>query len=107
MRSGIITGTSTKEEIWGTLTGIWGTFRRGVNNEWLVTKCPFFIHMEAVLDAGRHELPIAPNNTKALYWTAKDGSGSLVIKAGTTGFTLEKPAFVEVTIFGESEDGKK
>lgn len=102
MRSGIINGSSPKEDIWGILTGIWGTSRQGANKEWLVTKTPFFIHMEATLTAGRHELPVAPNSTKALYWTSKDSSGSIIIKAGSTGFTLPENAFVETTYFGES-----
>lgn len=103
MRSGLINGSSPKEDIWGVLTGIWGTFRQGANKEWLVTKTPFFIHMEATLNAGRHELPLAPNNTKALQWTSKDSHGSIIIKAGTTGFTLPANAFAELTIFGESD----
>lgn len=106
MRSGIINGSSPLSEVLGVLTGVWGTFRRGINNEWLVTKCPWFVHMEAVLEAGRHELPIAPNTTKALYWTAKDSSGSLVVKAGETGFTLPANAFVETTFYGD-QDGQQ
>lgn len=105
MRSGVITMSSPKEDIWGTLTGVWGTFKRGVNNEWLVTKTPFFVHMEATLQPGRQELPIAPKTTKALYWTSKDGSGSLIIKAGETGFDLPSAAFVETTFYGEQDNG--
>lgn len=105
MRSGVINMASPKEDVWGILTGVWGTFRRGVNNEWLVTKCPFFVHMEATLQAGRQELPLAPNSTKALYWTSKDNSGSLIIRAGETGFDLPEPAFVEATFYGDSENG--
>lgn len=106
MRSGIINMSSPKEDIWGTLTGVWGTFKRGVNNEWLVTKTPFYIHMEATLQSGRHELPLAPNSTKALYWTAKDDSGSLIIAAGSTGFDLPKASFVEITYFGDTNNGQ-
>jgi hypothetical protein len=105
MRSGVINMASPKGDVWGILTGVWGTFRRGVNNEWLVTKCPFFVHMEATLQAGRHELPIAPNSTKALQWVSKDDSGSLIIRAGETGFDLPAPAFVEATFYGDSENG--
>ncbi len=105
MRSGVINMSSPKEDIWGTLTGVWGTFKRGVNNEWLVTKTPFLVHMEATLQPGRQELPIAPKTTKALYWTSKDGSGSLIIKAGETGFDLLSAAFVEATFYGEQDNG--
>lgn len=105
MRSGVINMASPKEDVWGILTGVWGTFRRGVNNEWLVTKCPFFVHMEATLQPGRHELPIAPNSTKALHWTSKDDSGSLIIRAGETGFDLPAPAFVQATFYGDNENG--
>ncbi|SHI35595.1 hypothetical protein [Fibrobacter sp. UWP2] len=105
MRSGVINMASPKEDVWGILTGVWGTFRRGVNNEWLVTKCPFFVHMEATLQAGRQELPLAPNSTKALYWTSKDNSGSLIIRAGETGFDLPEPAFVEATFYGDNDNG--
>lgn len=105
MRSGIINMSSPREDIWGTLTGVWGTFKRGVNNEWLVTKTPFFVHMEATLQPGRQELPIAPKTTKALYWTSKEGSGSLIIKAGETGFDLPSAAFVETTFYGEQDNG--
>lgn len=105
MRSGVINMASPKEDVWGILTGVWGTFRRGVNKEWLVTKCPFFVHMEATLQAGRQELPLAPNSTKALYWTSKDNSGSLIIRAGETGFDLPEPAFVEATFYGDNDNG--
>ena len=100
MRSGIINQNSPKEDIWGTLTGVWNEYDTGLNKEWHVVKTPFFLHMEAVLEAGRHELPIAPNSTKALHWTSKDSSGGVVIRAGETGFTIPKNAFCEITMFG-------
>lgn len=107
MRSAVINGASPKEDIMGVLTGVWGTFRRGVNKEWLVTKTPFMVHMEATLQPGRHELPIAPKTTKALYWTSKDGSGSLILKAGETGFDLPSAAFVETTYYGDQDGQEK
>lgn len=105
MRSGVINGSSPMSDVLGVLTGVWGTYKRGVNNEWLVTKCPWFVHMEATLQPGRQELPMAPKTTKALYWTSKDGSGSLIIKAGETGFDLPSAAFVETTFYGEQDNG--
>lgn len=105
MRSGIINMNSPKEDVWGALTGEWGTFRRGLNGEWLVTKTPFFLHMEGTLQAGRQQLPVAPRTTKALYWTSKDNSGSVVLRAGEKGFDLPEAAFVETTFYGESENG--
>ncbi len=102
MRSGIINASSPKEDIWGTLTGVWNHYRTGLNKQWLVTKTPFFLHMEASLPAGTHQLPVAPNATKALYWTSKDSSGSIVIRAGQTGFTLPVASYVEMTVFGDS-----
>ena len=39
--------------------------------------------------------------TKALYWTSKDNSGSIVIKAGQQTFTLPENAFCEMTIYTE------
>lgn len=105
MRSGVINGSSPMSDVLGVLTGVWGTFKRGVDNEWLVTKCPWFVHMEATLQPGRQELPMAPKTTKALYWTSKDGSGSLIIKAGETGFDLPSAAFVETTFYGEQDNG--
>lgn len=103
MRSGIINASSPKEDIWGTLTGVWNHYRTGLNKQWLVTKTPFFVHMEATLSEGTHQLPIAPNSTKALYWTSRDDSGSIVIKAGQTGFTIPVASFVEITIFGNTD----
>lgn len=103
MRNGIINGTSPKEDIWGVLTGVWNHYRTGLNKQWLVTKTPFFVHLEATLQEGSHQLPIAPNSTKALYWTSRDNSGSIVIKAGQTGFTLPVASFVEMTIFGNTD----
>lgn len=102
MRNAIVNGNSPMSEVLGVLTGIWNQYKDGPNKEWTMVKTPFFLHMEAVLEAGRHELPIAPNDTKALYWTSKDDSGSLVIKAGTTGFDLPYNSFVEITIFGNT-----
>ena len=106
MRSGIINASSPKEDIWGTLTGVWNHYRTGLNKQWLVTKTPFFVHMEATLPEGQHQLPIAPNSTKALYWTSRDNSGSIIIKAGQTGFSLSAPSFVELTIFGNTDTGE-
>ena len=103
MRNGIINGNSPKEDIWGILTGVWNHYRTGLNKQWLVTKTPFFVHMEATLSEGTHQLPIAPNSTKALYWTSRDQSGAIVIKAGQTGFTLPVASYVEMTIFGATD----
>lgn len=103
MRNALINMSSPKEDVWGVLTGIWNHYRTGSNKEWLVTKTPFFVHMEATLQEGTHQLPIAPNSTKALYWTSRDSHGSLIIKAGQTGFTLPVASFVELTIFGDTE----
>lgn len=100
MRSGVINSNSPMQDVLGILTGIWNQYKAGANKEWAIVKCPLFVHMEAVLNAGRHELPIAPSSTKALYWTAKDTSGSVVIKAGETGFTIPANAYCEITIYG-------
>ena len=100
MRSGVINSNSPMQDVLGILTGIWNYYKGGANKEWTIVKCPLFIHMEAVLEAGRHELPIAPNSTKALHWTSKDSSGGVVIRAGETGFTIPQNAFCEITMFG-------
>lgn len=102
MRSGIINANSPKEDVWGALTGVWNHYRTGQDKQWLVTKTPFFVHMEATLQAGTHQLPIAPNATKALYWTGKSNHGALLIRAGQQSFELPEAAFVELTIFGET-----
>ena len=67
----------------------------------LLSLDPFFVHCEAVLEKGPHILPVVPNYTKALYWTSKDGCGSLVIKAGQQTFVLPENAFCEMTIYTE------
>jgi len=103
MRNGIINSSSPMSDVLGTLTGVWNHYRTGLNKQWLVTKTPFFVHMEATLQAGTHQLPIAPNATKALYWTSRDSYGSILIRAGQQQFQLPVAAFVELTIFGESE----
>ena len=100
MRNAIINANSPKEDIWGALTGVWNDYQTGPGKKWHVTKTPFFIHMEGVVEAGRNELPFAPNSTKALYWTSKDGSGSVIIRAGEKGFTVPENAFCEITIYG-------
>lgn len=100
MRSGVITSNSPMRDVLGILTGIWNQYKAGANKAWTVVKCPLFIHMEAVLNAGRNELPFAPNDTKALSWTSKDRSGSVIIRAGETGFTIPENAFCEITIYG-------
>ena len=100
MRNAVINANSPKEDIWGVLTGVWNDYRAGHEKKWHVTKTPFFIHIEGVMQAGRNELPIAPNDTKALLWTAKDRSGSVIIRAGETGFTIPENAFCEITIYG-------
>lgn len=100
MRNAIINANSPMQDVLGVLTGIWNQYKAGANKEWTIVKCPLFVHMEAVLNAGRHELPIAPNSTKALYWTSKDSSGSVIIRAGEKGFTVPENAFCEITIYG-------
>ena len=74
MRNAVINANSPKEDICGVLTGVWNDYRAGHEKKWHVTKTPFFIHIEGVMQAGRNELPIAPNDTKALSWTSKDKS---------------------------------
>ena len=103
MRNGIINSSSPMSDVLGTLTGVWNHYRTGLNKQWLVTKTPFFVHMEASLEEGTHQLPIAPNATKALYWTSRDSYGSILIRAGQRQFQLPVAAFVELTIFGETE----
>lgn len=100
MRNGIITAASPKEDIWGTLTGVWNEYSDGLDKKWHVVKTPMFVHMDGVLEAGRNELPIAPVRTCALLWTGKDSSGSVVLKVGETGFDLPVNAYCEVTMFG-------
>lgn len=100
MRNAIINANSPMQDVLGVLTGIWNQYKAGANKEWTIVKCPLFIHMEGVVEAGRNELPFAPNSTKALYWTSKDGSGSVIIRAGEKGFTVPENAFCEITIYG-------
>lgn len=100
MRNAIINAGSPKEDIWGCLTGIWNEYNAGLNKQWHVCKTPFFVHMDAVLEAGRNELPIAPARTCALIWTGKDQSGCVVLKIGETGFNIPVNAYCEVTMFG-------
>lgn len=100
MRSAIINAGSPREDMLGVLTGIWNEYDAGPNKEWHIVKTPFFIRMEAVLKAGRNELPIAPIRTTALHWTSKDSSGSVVCRIGETGFSIPENAFCEVTLFG-------
>lgn len=102
MRSGVINANSPMQDVLGVLTGIWTETNIGPNKEWHICKTPFFIHMDAVLQKGRNELPIAPQKTCALYWTAKDSSGSVVCRVGQTGFDLPENAYVEITMFGST-----
>lgn len=102
MRNGVININSPKQDVLGVLTGIWSQYNAGPNKEWTVIKTPWFIHMEAVLTAGRHELPIKPDSTKALYWTSKDNSGSVICQIGKTGFEIPENAFVEATFYGST-----
>ena len=104
MRSGIINMSSPKEDIWGTLTGVWGTYKRGVNNEWLVTKTPFMISMVADLQPGGHELPLKFTRNTLLHWASKDSSGSFLIRSLSTHFELTTPAHVELIYIGSPDD---
>lgn len=100
MRNGVINAGSPREDIWGVLTGIWNEYDTGNNKEWHVVTTPFFIHCDAVLKAGRNQLPFKPNRTTALSWTSKDNFGSVVCRVGETGFDIPENAFVEVTMYG-------
>lgn len=101
MKRAIISRNSTFDDVREQLTGSWGSVKTGEGNKWLVTRTPFFVHCEAVLEKGPHILPVVPDYTKALYWTSKDGGGSLVIKAGQQTFVLPENAFCEMTIYTE------
>jgi len=100
MRNGVINAGSPKEDVWGILTGVWNEYDTGLDKQWHVIKTPFFIHCEAVLKAGRQELPFAPGRTCALAWTSKDNSGGVVCRVGEKGFDLPENAFCEITMFG-------
>lgn len=100
MRSAVISVSSPKEDIVGVLTGVWGTFRRGVNKEWLVTKTPFMVSLCADLKKGGHELPMKFNRNTILTWVNRDSSGSLLIGAQETHFELDRPSHVELTYMG-------
>lgn len=100
MRSGVINSNSPMQDVLGILTGIWNQYKAGANKAWTVVKCPLFIHMEGVMEAGRNELPMAPNSTQSLSWTSKESSGRVIIRAGETGFEIPANAFCEITIFG-------
>lgn len=102
MQSGIINLTSSLDDIKNVLAGVWNQYTTGAGNEWTVVKTPYFIHLEGVLEAGRHELPFAPRTTKALYWTSANDRGSLIIKAGDRGFDLPENAFCEINIYGNT-----
>lgn len=104
MRSGIISVSSPLSEVLGVLTGVWGTFKRGVNNEWLITKTPFMIVLVADLQAGNHELPLKFNRNTILHWVTKDDSGSFLIRSQETHFELINSAHVELIFMG-SPDG--
>lgn len=100
MRNGIINAGSPHQDVLGVLTGVWNEYDDGPNKEWHIVKTPFFIHMSAVLKAGRNQLPIAPTRTCALYWTSKDNSASVVCRIGETGFDIPENAFCEITMYG-------
>ena len=104
MRSAIVNTSSPYSEVLGVLTGIWGTFKRGVDKEWLVTKTPFMIVLVADLQAGKHELPVKFNRNTILHWVTKDDSGSFLIRSQETHFELSNSAHVELIFMG-SPDG--
>ena len=103
MKSQVINRNSTYQDIQQLLTGSWTSTRTGEGKKWTVTRTPFFVHCEAVLEAGQHQLPEVPKTTKALYWTAKDSYGSTVLKAGQQTFSLPRNAYCEYTMFVEPE----
>lgn len=101
MRNGIINAGSSKEDVWGVLTGIWNEYDE---REWHVVKTPFMVAMTATLDAGPNMLPVTPPRTSLLSWANSAHSGSLVLKAKDRNFTMPEKAVVQVLMFGTIGD---
>lgn len=98
MRSAIINGGSSTQDVLGVLTGVWNEYEeRG----WHIVKTPFFVSMTATLSAGPQILPVVPRRPCILRWANGFGnSGNIAIKAKQKDFTLPENAVVQIELFG-------
>lgn len=99
MFNGIINKGSPGIDLVEVLSGTWNEYRSG---EWSVTKCPFFLVIEANLDAGQHTLPFTFSVPVAGTLVTPDGDvRGVIVRPGETAVDLEEPGILTFQVFGD------
>ena len=99
MFNGIINKGSPNVDLVEVLSGTWNEYTVG---EWSVTKCPFFLVIEANLDAGQHTLPFTFSVPVAGTLVTPDGDvKGVIVRPGETAVDLEEPGIVTIQVFGD------
>lgn len=99
MFNGIINKGSPSVDLVEVLSGTWNEYTVG---EWSVTKCPFFLVIEANLDAGQHTLPFTFSVPVAgtLVTPSRNVQG-VIVRPGETAIDLTEPGIVTFQVFGD------
>lgn len=99
MFNGIVNKGSTNVDLVEVLSGTWNDYKSG---EWSVTKCPFFLVIEANLDAGQHALPFTFSVPVVGTLVTPDGDvKGVIVRPGETAVDLEEPGILTIQVFGD------
>ena len=99
MFNGIVNKGSTAIDLVEVLSGTWNEY---ISGEWSVTKCPFFLVLEATLDAGTHPLPFRFDRPVAGTLVTPGGSVlGVIVRPGEDAVEIKEPGLVTFQVFGD------
>jgi len=99
MFNGVINKGSPNVDLVEVLSGTWNEYKSG---EWSITKCPFFLVIEATLDAGQHALPFKFNVPVAGTLVTPGGEvRGVIVRPGETAVDIPEPGLVTFQVFGD------
>lgn len=100
MRSGNINATSTRDDVWGTLTGAWDEYDA---SGWHVVVTPFFTAISGTFAAGSHALPFRFSGNVQMSLSYGDGGGSaMTVKARQQAVRFERACMAQAVVFGDA-----
>lgn len=99
MRSGNINATSTRDDVWGTLTGSWDEYDD--ESGWHVVVTPFFTAISGTFSPGSHALPFRFSGNVQMSLSYGDGGGSaMTVKARQQAVLFERACMAQAVVFG-------
>lgn len=102
MNSAIINKGSQVNDVLGLLTGEWSEFDR---DGWHIVKTPFFVTVNAVVDAGSKALPFGVKNpTAGILYKQDNTLEAIVVRPGDTAAYFSGPGLFKLEMFGSMCD---